>query len=95
MSNRWIGMVLTAALGAAGCSKTQTAQATSDESGGKPVAVTVVHKESIRRAIDVVGTLAAVDQVTISSEADGKVRSILADLGDRVQAGQLLIQIDN
>jgi len=88
-------MVLSAALGAAGCAKPQTAQATSDESGGKPVAVTVVHKESIRRAIDVVGTLAAVDQVTISSEADGKVRSILADLGDRVQAGQLLIQLDN
>jgi multidrug efflux pump subunit AcrA (membrane-fusion protein) len=95
MSNRWIGMVLSVALGAAGCAKSQTAQATSDESAGKPVGVTVVHKESIRRAIDVVGTLAAVDQVTISSEADGKVRSILADLGDRVQAGQLLIQLDN
>ena len=38
-------------------------------------------------ASDVVGTLAAVDQVTISSEADGKVSRILADLGDRVTAG--------
>ena len=35
------------------------------------------------------GTLAAVDQVTISSEADGKVSRILADLGDRVKAGQV------
>jgi RND family efflux transporter MFP subunit len=41
-----------------------------------------------------VGTLAAVDQVTISSEADGKVSRILADLGDRVKAGQPLILVD-
>ena len=36
-----------------------------------------------------------VDQVTISSEADGKVSRILADLGDRVKAGQVLIEIDS
>jgi len=35
-----------------------------------------------------------VDQVTISSEADGTVRQILADLGDRVKAGQVLIELD-
>jgi multidrug efflux pump subunit AcrA (membrane-fusion protein) len=35
-----------------------------------------------------------VDQVTISSEAEGTVRAILADLGDRVKAGQVLIQLD-
>ena len=39
------------------------------------------------RNVEVVGTLAAVDEVTISSEADGKVSRILADLGDRVQGG--------
>ena len=48
----------------------------------------------MRRSVDVVGTLAAVDQVTISSEAEGTVRAILADLGDRVRAGQVLIQLD-
>ena len=47
------------------------------------------------RAVDVVGTLAAVDQVTVSSEADGKVQKINADLGDRVRAGQVLIQLDD
>ncbi len=54
-----------------------------------------VRTDSVRRAVDVVGTLAAVDQVTISSEADGRVRAILADLGDRVTAGQVLIQLDS
>jgi multidrug efflux pump subunit AcrA (membrane-fusion protein) len=45
--------------------------------------------------VDVVGTLAAVDEVTISSEADGRVREVLADLGDGVKAGQVLIRLDN
>ncbi|MGB2715644.1 MAG: efflux RND transporter periplasmic adaptor subunit [Vicinamibacterales bacterium] len=90
-------LVVFAALAAtvASCSKSQTAQARSSESDAKPVAVTAVHKDSVRRAVDVVGTLAAVDQVTVSSETDGKVRRILADLGDRVRAGQVLIEIDN
>jgi len=79
----------------AGCSKSETAQASSEDGAAKPVKVEPVRQESVRRAVDVVGTLTAVDQVTISSEADGKVSRILADLGDRVKAGQVLLQIDN
>ena len=66
-----IAGVAALALIAAGCSKTETAQARSAE-GAKPVQVEVVRQDSVRRAVDVVGTLAAVDQVTISSEADGQ-----------------------
>lgn len=80
---------------AAGCGKSQTADAKARDGVAKPVATTAVVKNSVRRSVDVVGTLTAVDQVTISSEADGTVRAILADLGDRVKAGQVLIQIDN
>jgi RND family efflux transporter MFP subunit len=90
-----IAVVAALALAAMGCSKSETAQARSGESTAKPVRVEVVRRDSVRRAVDVVGTLAAVDQVTISSEADGKVSRILADLGDRVTAGQVLIKIDN
>jgi multidrug efflux pump subunit AcrA (membrane-fusion protein) len=42
----------------------------------------------------VVGTLAAEDQVTVSSEVDGVVRRVLTDLGDRVKAGQALVELD-
>src|SRR4026209_1987120 len=89
-------MVLVAAFvaGAAGCSKSETAQARSGEAPPKAVRVETVRQESVKRAVDVVGTLAPVDQVTISSEADGKVSRILADLGDRVKAGQAIIQLD-
>lgn len=86
-------LILAAAGGA--CSRPQTAQASAADSEATPVAVTTVTKETVRRAIDVVGTLSAVDQVTVSSEAEGRVRAIRADLGDRVSAGQVLVQLDN
>jgi HlyD family secretion protein len=77
------------------CSKADTAQARDRDRDAKVVKVDVVTQQAVARSVDVVGTLAAVDQVTISSEADGKVRAILADLGDRVSAGQVLIQLDS
>ena len=83
------------ALAACGCSKTDTAQARGREVSAKPVKVEAVRQETVNRTVELVGTLAAVDQVTISSEADGKVSRILADLGDRVTAGQTLIQVDH
>jgi multidrug efflux pump subunit AcrA (membrane-fusion protein) len=89
-----IAIVLTLASGAGGCDRSQAADAKANASVGRRVTTTVVEKKSVRRSVDVVGTLAAVDQVTISSEAEGTVRAILADLGDRVRAGQVLIQLD-
>lgn len=90
-----IALTLFIAAAAAGCSKSETAQAHSREGTPKPVQAEPVRQDSVRRSVDIVGTLAAVDEVTISSEADGKVAKILADLGDRVRAGQLLVQLDN
>ncbi|MBW8865715.1 MAG: efflux RND transporter periplasmic adaptor subunit [Acidobacteria bacterium] len=90
---RWSAVILAAAAAAA-CSKGETAQARGRDSATKSVKVELVKKERITRTVELVGTLAAVDQVTISSETDGKVSRILADLGDRVRAGQPLVQID-
>jgi membrane fusion protein, multidrug efflux system len=80
---------------ASACSKNETAQASGRDATAKPVKVEVVRHEMVPRAVEVVGTLAAVDQVTLSSETEGKVSKILADLGDRVTAGQALIQLDH
>ena len=79
---------------AAACSKSETAQARGREDAPKPVKVERVREEPVRRSIEVVGTLAAVDEVTISSEAEGRVSKLLADLGDRVRAGQTLMELD-
>jgi len=92
---RWLAIAGALALATVGCSKSQTAQASDSDAAAKPVAAATVQKDPVRRTVDVIGTLAAVDQVIISSEADGNVRGILADLGDRVKAGQVLIQLDN
>jgi RND family efflux transporter MFP subunit len=58
------------------------------------VSVEPVTQQEIRRVIEVVGTLAAQDEVTISAEASGTVVRVLADLGDRVRAGQVIVALD-
>jgi RND family efflux transporter MFP subunit len=78
----------------AGCADSSAEPAAGPKQAGKPVKTEAVRQESVRRTLDVVGTLAAEDQVTISSEVDGVVRRIRADLGDRVTAGQTLVELD-
>jgi membrane fusion protein, multidrug efflux system len=77
-----------------GCSSGDKAQATAAEDKARAIKTEPVKAESIRRNVDVVGTLAAEDQVTISAEASGSVSRILVDLGDRVVAGQVLVELD-
>ena len=85
--------VLAAAALAAGCDRTTSAAVPTD---APPQAVVVVNVETheLRRSIDVVGTLAADEEVTVSSEVEGRVLRIAADLGDRVTAGQPLVVLD-
>src|SRR5215471_9690820 len=66
-----------------GCSRTQGAQARGRDESARPVKVEQVKQETVHRAVEVVGTLAAEDEVTVSSEAEGTVSRIFADLGDR------------
>ena len=91
---RLCAAILASAVAVAGCSKSESAQARGRDDAAKPVKTETVKQERVRRAVEVVGTLAAVDEVTISSEADGVVSRLLADLGDRVKAGQVLVEID-
>jgi RND family efflux transporter MFP subunit len=76
------------------CSNGTAAKGTGKSDAVLAVHVEPVREESVRRTIEVVGTLAAADQVTISSEAEGRVSRIAADLGDRVSAGQVLLELD-
>lgn len=93
MFHRLVGIALLVAATAA-CSKTESAQARGREDASKRVKVERVREEQIHRSVEVVGTLAAVDEVTISAEAEGRVSRLLADLGDRVSAGQALVELD-
>lgn len=86
-------MLCTMALATSGCADS-SAEQEGPKDAAKAVKTDAVRQESIRRTLEVVGTLAAEDQVTVSSEVDGVVRRIGADLGDRVSAGQPLIELD-
>ena len=86
-------LAVCAALLSAACSRSEMAQAHGRDDA-RPIKVEPVREESIHRAVEVVGTLTAVDEVTVSAEAEGRVSRLLADLGDRVKAGQVLIELD-
>jgi len=65
--------------------------------GGAPevtVRTARVQRISIQRQVDLSGTLASLDQVRVSSEVAGVVASANFELGQEVQAGQVLVQLD-
>src|SRR5262249_16461675 len=86
--------IAAAALAAAGCSKAPAAQTRGKDDAARPVKVENVRQDIVHRSVEVVGTLAAQDEATVSSEADGTVSRILVDLGDRVRAGQPMVELD-
>jgi len=49
---------------------------------------------AIQRVVDLSGSLVSPDQVRVSSEVDGIVSEVDAELGQEVRAGQVLIQLD-
>lgn len=64
-------------------------------SEAKPAPVRVVSVESrqVRRAVESIGSLFPYEEVTVSSEVEGRVEQVLIDVGDRVAAGQHLVKV--
>jgi len=60
----------------------------------EPVTTAVVHQENWPPTIDAVGSLAAVQGVTVAAELDGKVVAIAFEPGSTAKAGDLLVQQD-
>jgi RND family efflux transporter MFP subunit len=77
-----------------GCADSSAERAGGPDEAAKAIKTDAVRQEPVRRTLEVVGTLAAEDQVTVSSEVEGVVRRVLADLGDRVTRGQALVELD-
>ena len=76
--------------------KFQTAMAQSGSYQPPPEAVTTViaQKEEWQGSLGAIGTVAAVNGVMVSADLPGVVQKIAFGSGDRVQAGQLLVQLD-
>jgi len=86
-------VALTAAMLAAGpgCSN---GRASNQQNRATPAHVYTVWEETTRRRVQAVGTLFALEESTLSAEVEGRVDSVLADVGDTVREGQPLIELD-
>jgi membrane fusion protein (multidrug efflux system) len=86
---------LLAIAGGACGSNSGTGKQVEAASDGKPILVRVVDVESqhVRRAVESVGSLFPYEEVTVSSEVEGRVEKVFVDVGDRVVAGQPLVSV--
>src|SRR5262245_14275934 len=57
------------------------------------VKVAMVEHRQQQRSVEAVGTLFAFDEVTVSSEAEGRVEEVMVDVGDLVSKGQSLARV--
>ncbi len=79
-----------------GCERVADPEAVAAEAKAVAVPVTVA-RVSVRpssRLVNFVGTLYGKEEVTLSSQVEGQINSLTVDLGDHVQAGQVLAEID-
>ena len=92
------GGLLAAALAvsAAGCGGVGPEPEAKASTEVKVVPVTVSHLERrpIERSVDVIGTLRGWEQVTIGSKRSGRVIKVHQDMGDRVEPGAPLVDLE-
>jgi multidrug efflux pump subunit AcrA (membrane-fusion protein) len=77
----------------AGCARDRGVQA-AEQQNARPVTTEAAQPRDVRRDIDIVGTLAAREEVVVSAEVAGRVARLARDLGDRVTAGAPLVELD-
>ena len=88
------GATAIAAILSGGCSKSVSTSVLGDSAHPTPVHVYMVAEETARRRVQASGSLYAFEESVLSSEVEGPVSQVLADVGDTVREGQPLILID-
>lgn len=81
----------------AGCSKQQETVATASQTAPEfavSVKVVPVVRSDIKSTIRAIGMIRASNQAKISAKIPGKVERVFFDVGDRVQAGSSLLQLE-
>jgi multidrug efflux pump subunit AcrA (membrane-fusion protein) len=88
----WITFAL---LISAACSRSSSGKTIDSASAARLTSVRAlaVAPKSIRRNIESVGSLFAYEEVTVSSEVEGRVERVLVDVGDRVASGQPIVKV--
>jgi RND family efflux transporter MFP subunit len=79
------------------CSRDKSGKPQNGQPGGAQpkakVRIASAEQRQQRRVVEAVGSLFAYDEVTVSSEAEGRVEQVMADVGDRVSKGQTLARV--
>jgi membrane fusion protein (multidrug efflux system) len=86
----------TLAAGLSGCARTEPDAKSGAPDVPPPVPVTVAPLEhrTIERTVDVIGTLRGWEQVTVGSKRSGRVIKVHHDMGDRVEPGTPLVDLE-
>jgi membrane fusion protein (multidrug efflux system) len=79
----------------AGCHQPAAAEV-ENKAGPAPIAIAVAtaHQQSLDRTAEVQGALFPREHAVMSSEVEGKVSEVVADFGDKVIAGQVMLKIN-
>ena len=91
-------MACAALLAGLGCSREKSSTGAANVSPGErkiTVAAAQVEGQEVQRTVQIVGTLAPVEEVTLGTEVFATVSKVFVDLGDQVQAGQTVIKLDD
>jgi membrane fusion protein (multidrug efflux system) len=91
----WVAVALTAGL--SGCGPTASGPESRAADVPRPVPVTVAPLEhrTIERTVDVIGTLRGWEQVTVGSKRPGRVIRVHHDMGDRIEPGAPLVELES
>jgi len=60
-----------------------------------PVTLVPVQKQQLSENLSLTGTITANNDVAVQSETEGRVTKVLVEIGDRVKAGDVLVQVDD
>lgn len=71
------------------------ASARSDKMSSYPVSVVTVSTQTLEKRLSLVGTIAGHNDVTVLAETQGRVLAAFVEVGDHVDAGAVLVQVDD
>lgn len=77
-----------------GCGKKSDGSAQNQAPEAIAISLAPSHLQSVQRTIDVVGTLYGDEEAQLSAKVAGRVTKLFADVGDRIDAGATLAQVD-
>ena len=80
----------------AGCGHGGSATDAQESTAARVIPVTVASLEhrSVERTVEVIGSLRGWEQVTVGTKRTGRVVKVHHDIGDRVQPGEPLVELD-